>query len=531
MTAMSPNDVYRLIDELIVKLNAQSCQSPTNKQGIATHERASNITTDALKVLKTLRNTYAPIHKLPNETLIGIFTMAADSDNIAQICQHWRHLAVGTPALWTNPPTHHHDHTLRFLKRSKNRPLDIRIFRKTTFATASAILKDVGRIRTLHVEQSHKYLSHIQKVHRSAPRLEELSIEKWDDGYPQKFVFSPDAFGLTKTLRKLELNNVCLDWCILEFPALTHLTLREVTVTHDVTGIEFTETLQDMPLLQNLSMSFGDIELRDYSTGTIFEPIHLLHLTDLDIGPRSHRNHIDNFLTHAKLPRLRTLHVDYGNDPVDHSPSVRTLASAIQNGDFCPLECLAITSELIRFTPLPSSSNHDGPYIEIFIPVDREDFDTDDFATAVHILGCTTPIGSTDFSTLVRLTIGSLDLDSDELQRLFGGLPHLRHVGFSWKLADSFIEGLTIPLDHDPDGPIPFSRLNSVEWYGHGLHDPPYPNAELFDALIDCLMQRYEYGAPIDELVLSGCNLGVDPIESKLLKEIVVNASVSSGFW
>ncbi|KAF5325014.1 hypothetical protein D9619_010058 [Psilocybe cf. subviscida] len=534
MSGISPKEIRKLVDELIVKLDAHSSFSGSNTRKIThEHERASNITTKdilALQLLKTLCNRYAPISQLPNETLIEIFTKADHPDGIGQTCKHWRLLAVGTPALWTRLPTHHHDLALRFLERSKKAPLDVYISKRTAFTTASAILKNIHRIQRLHVTQSSRYLTGIPEVHRIAPHLEDLSIEAWWDG-AETFIFSPDAFGVTTALCKLELNNVCLDWCILEFPALTHLSLHDVKVTHDVTGTEFTTTLRGMPLLQDLSMSFGDIELRDYSTATLFEPLHLPQLTDLDIRPRSHRNHIDHFLTHATLPRLRTLHVDYGNDPVDHSPMVRTLASAIQNGDAHPLESLSITSESITITSLPYSLD-DGSYIEILLPsVTQEDFDTDDFTMATHILSCTTPTGSEDFSPLVRLAMGSLDLTGDELQQLFGSLPHLEHAEFSWKLAGSFIEALSIPLDHRPDSPIPFPRLNSVEWYGHGFRDSSYPDPELFHALIDCLMQRCEYGVPIHDLVLKCCKLAADPIEAKLLKEIVVNVRVTSGYW
>lgn len=514
------------MDTEIVNLDAQ-CSSSPSKTLQTTQKRGLISDSSKLRLLKTLRNPYTPISKLPDEILLEIFTIADIPDIIAHTCQHWRLLAVGTPTLWTDLPTCHHDHALRFLERSRNIPFNVSIWGGTASTTASAIMENIERIRKLHVRQSAEYLSNMQMVGRIAPHLEDLSILNWS-GDRTTFTFSPDAFGITTKLRKLKLADVCFHWCILlALPALTHLHLQKVTVTHRVTGTKFTNTLRGLPLLQVLYISFADIKLHEYSKATLFEPIHLPHLTTLDIPLGSNRHHIDHFFSHATLPRLRTLRVDYGCDSVDHSPMVRTLASTIQNGDCHPLEYLGISSDTLKITSLPCDRRH-GPYIEIHMPVARVGGHRDDFAMATEIRSCVTPNRSRDFSALVRLSIASLRLTSDEWRQLFGGLPYLECVDIYWGFAAFFIEALTIPLNQHPDSPIFFPRLDSIEWCGHYFHELPCPDPEFLSALIDCLMQRCEYGVPIHNLVLKCSNLAADTIEAKLLREIVVNVVISS---
>lgn len=75
--------------------------------------------------LRTERNAYAETLRFPEGILGSIPTILADSSplnswfKINLVCWHWRGIALGTVALWTNPSTHRHDLALFMLERSK----------------------------------------------------------------------------------------------------------------------------------------------------------------------------------------------------------------------------------------------------------------------------------------------------------------------------------------------------------------------------------------------------------------------------
>ncbi|TFK68815.1 hypothetical protein BDN72DRAFT_768745, partial [Pluteus cervinus] len=78
--------------------------------------------------LRTARNRLAPVSRIPMEVLTEIFSLTQDiSDEsygraalvISWVCQHWREMALGFPALWSCIDLTHIDCVQAFLERSK----------------------------------------------------------------------------------------------------------------------------------------------------------------------------------------------------------------------------------------------------------------------------------------------------------------------------------------------------------------------------------------------------------------------------
>ncbi|KAK7060157.1 hypothetical protein VNI00_000921 [Paramarasmius palmivorus] len=94
---------------------------------------------------RTLRNTIAPINRLPNELLSTIFRYQAarlspvlmrnrDGEGqrgwiaVTHVCRHWREVSLSTPTLWATPDLTHPTLALEMLRRSKQVPLTILYF-------------------------------------------------------------------------------------------------------------------------------------------------------------------------------------------------------------------------------------------------------------------------------------------------------------------------------------------------------------------------------------------------------------------
>ncbi|KAH9943582.1 hypothetical protein B0H21DRAFT_487168 [Amylocystis lapponica] len=92
-----------------------------------------------LRSLHTLQNSTAPVNRLPNELLVGIFHLMdprpgytrAEAEymrwiKLMTVCRYWHDVAVASPGLWNKIDVSNGlPFLLRGLERSQNRPLEI----------------------------------------------------------------------------------------------------------------------------------------------------------------------------------------------------------------------------------------------------------------------------------------------------------------------------------------------------------------------------------------------------------------------
>ncbi|KAJ8514325.1 hypothetical protein ONZ45_g8130 [Pleurotus djamor] len=173
MPLISPNPAQGLIDKEILALK------------------------EAIRSLKTARNTHSYISQIPDELLSVIFIqgkMSASKKhtgtcswlNIASVCRHWRQVSVDTPQLWSSIHIRNAtiDRAEEMLKRSKASPLDLKISLKLSddprvFKLAKLSLSDIGTLRELRVTSDdftlYRELLNCS-VDRSAPILRRLRL-------------------------------------------------------------------------------------------------------------------------------------------------------------------------------------------------------------------------------------------------------------------------------------------------------------------------------------------------------------------
>ncbi|KAJ8497106.1 hypothetical protein ONZ45_g12185 [Pleurotus djamor] len=173
MPLISPNPAQGLIDKEILALK------------------------EAIRSLKTARNTHSYISQIPDELLSAIFIQGKISAskshtgtrswlNIASVCRHWRQVSVDTPQLWSSIHIRNAtiDRAEEMLKRSKASPLDLKISLKLSddprvFKLAKLSLSDIGTLRELRVTSDdftlYRELLNCS-VDRSAPILRRLRL-------------------------------------------------------------------------------------------------------------------------------------------------------------------------------------------------------------------------------------------------------------------------------------------------------------------------------------------------------------------
>lgn len=191
---------------------------------------------ESISLLKTRRNELAPVSKLPDEILLQIFVVLRDSTDlrpanwlrVMHVCQYWRHIAVGSPPLWTrlhDPPP---GLTRLQLECSQNAPLDV-VLTRTWFKNAAptgifaTILHEIERIRTLNfARMPPSFLDTVHDILTSlgqdweASSLESLTIgtNVIAGARPASIRSVTDVFHPTCLLRRLTLSSGYYSWGI-----------------------------------------------------------------------------------------------------------------------------------------------------------------------------------------------------------------------------------------------------------------------------------------------------------------------------
>ncbi|THU87968.1 hypothetical protein K435DRAFT_324107 [Dendrothele bispora CBS 962.96] len=233
---------------------------------------------DAIRELRSHRNSLAPISQLPPEMLSKIFMLCVTPNEnqaaispryrwswikVSHICRHWRYVALECRCLWSCPDFSKPAWIPEMLKRSRMAPITIRVTDESplgirTMNAVNTALEHLSRVEELTL--STLQIS-IQKVlpamNRSAPRLHTLCLSASDPAHwasPAVVLQKDFMKGDTPSLTHLELKDFHLPW---NSPLLTNLTclkLFQSDSSSSPTLEEFVETLSRMPGLETLEL-------------------------------------------------------------------------------------------------------------------------------------------------------------------------------------------------------------------------------------------------------------------------------------
>ncbi|KAF5325436.1 hypothetical protein D9619_010113 [Psilocybe cf. subviscida] len=455
--------------------------------------------------LKTRRNTYAHISRLPQELLLSIFEELTVPihvkwwHRITHVCRLWHWIAIGAPTLWTLPPTHLENYTLLMLDRSRTAPLMVALDKRTSELTTAAIFDHLRRIQVLQIRQSTEQLTRTQEIllaSTEVPALDLLGLEVVDMDSPydrpssETFTLSSTSFCRSSTLRRLDLTYVAIDWNIFPLPNLTFLSLRMPSSM--TTSLEQILTaLTGMSSLESLFLELEFNMVEDTATPGIV-CLHCLRTLGLPVFDASQ---LRRLLSHLYLPLLTSFGADINPEAAnidDYMGALTQISSTVYEGDFPTLDFLSLSACSGEFTLSSRHDRSENHTVTIQLPSARSERNNHYNIIRQFMTGMTS-IARNKFECLTHICVEA-DLRSKNLVQLFGSLPNLIALLI---MPDSTVlamnKALKATINYPGGTTIAFPRLLSLGWCGFRWEE--YGRNKLLD-LCGSLTHRHNAGPP-----------------------------------
>jgi hypothetical protein len=241
--------------------------------------------------LKTRRNTFVPLCRLPVELLVKVLLKLCSWKELVTInslCRSFKELTEGEPILWSIPPLAHQGASDQlaelFIRRSGEVPLTFfneqplyknsRTYSARQLGIIAPQLERTKKlIAVVNCGTSHHFMESLRT--RSINRMEELELKQ--NGYrgPHLAIESDFCGGHPHRLTSLSLTNIRL--CGLpNFPSLHTLGLRHIFCTQKVLG----NVLSSINRIRHLSIHRIELE---YDDDDRFKTVDLPRLQDLKL--------------------------------------------------------------------------------------------------------------------------------------------------------------------------------------------------------------------------------------------------------
>ena len=209
-----------------------------------------------LRRTRNIKNRFAPINRLPPETLTDIATSFAkkrDLINATAICQHWRSVLLSFPLLWCNAAGSLSE-IQAYIDRSKAAPLDVSLVRPSV---VDLVIPHTCRLvgLTVRLNRSSSFNQIVERLRYPIPTLHTFRISAIDPfphilGLPADV---NDSFFLHS--KKLEIKGISAFDGPKSFPYVTDLTLS--TNEYEMVQMNhFLETLEQLPSLERVYVVF-----------------------------------------------------------------------------------------------------------------------------------------------------------------------------------------------------------------------------------------------------------------------------------
>jgi hypothetical protein len=216
-----------------------------------------------LSLVRSMKNTFAPINRTPPEVL-ALIPDYCDTDEelvkLTHICRSWRGVFISRASLWTSLDCASVDQTRVYLERSKASPLDIRLGAER-YPKCDALLltaPHTGRLKALTLTLSsfsQGILELTEQFGYPASLLEKLEICFL--GTSTTIAESSILYGNLLSLRELRLSGVLTDLSWTNLTNLTTFDFRQVpsnraSVTRLLDFFERTPLLCKITLIDSL---------------------------------------------------------------------------------------------------------------------------------------------------------------------------------------------------------------------------------------------------------------------------------------
>jgi hypothetical protein len=500
--------------------------------------------------------------------------------NLTHVCRQWRDIALDSPTLWVHLPIGNLRWVEEMLRRSKDSSLLVEGSLRSSLPDSGLELafEHFQRIKALSLRNlsTATWDGFHGMLPTSAPQLETLCLEgeEFDESLnpddplnllpppisydPRNFMplpISRDVLRQTGRLRKLSLTNCEVHWNshFHLLRSLLHLKLTSLPATSALTEIQLMDALKGMPELESLELRNGAFRIQtDGQASWSSENIHLARLRNLEVS--SDFLGVDTFFRWVTFPPTATVRVVCFNQP-NPDFSIFGLGRSYSNATpDTPFQSLIISKAI------PHRLGG-GIKLKLFVEALNESdmihHWRDDAIARLELVffsdRLTNILGDIFNSAIplhdiTHLYFAERVLSANTIANMLGTLPRVHSVVAGEDAARPFFDAMCLGMRVDPAGSNG-NAAQTMAYFPHVssicLYDMLFPKTwqlpQVFasrasgggvtdgmsmELLRDFLMERCEFGVPVNTLILRACygkprtSLEKDV---KLLKEIVVD--------
>ncbi|KAF8810888.1 hypothetical protein BYT27DRAFT_7134588 [Phlegmacium glaucopus] len=504
---------------------------------------------ESIRSLKSRRNNLSSISRLPAEILCKIcsFIEGRTRDpwrspeswiSFSRASQQWRLLALSAPELWTNIPIKYPRWAEKMLARSKMAELTMQadLIYSTNSRVLDAIrlclfqmirLKEID-IFKLETPGSTMTLEQLfQDIPKSAPQLHTLHLRN----AASLFAIPDDFLSDTERLKCVHLKGCKIGWDCTLLTGLTRLTLHDSLKDHSNSSIvPFLHALQRMPALTHLDLVNSiPHDSRGLSTYPVADLpcLRVLRISSCVGAMAAVLAHI-TFPSKAQLTFIckETQSTQFDFSTFLSVLAAKFLSSLVQNLHLCATTTTNQNGLLINAWSTTtvhdySRYSHNPPRLELTLTWPNtlpSDNSPRNYAKALIAT-----FDAMDLRALTQLGLVTWDyIDVKTWLTTFARLSLLERVRVTGIAARSFIKALV----HKSKGAnTSIAAYHTVSFPGLRyicMDDIDFGETLSVDKLMDCLMERYERNAEVQELCLVDCD-NIRAIEVERLREIVVH--------
>ena len=252
---------------------------------------------------ENIRNSFAPINKLPPEILALIATFFEPGRqliDVTAVCRYWRAALLSFPRLWGRITCSNELLFKTYLERSKAVPLEVRLPRSLSRSLAS-LVPHTSRLASLTVSVTgpSTFEQLARHLNKQIPTLHEFSIVVCSGTGELKIPadINNDHFLHVRTLRLVQVSSLRAP-CV--FPRVTELEW----IARSRSFMPLLEMLAELPALERVEITFQGF----------YTPLTHAHLVTLPNVQRMSLHCTDgkipDLLEFLKLPSLTSLVVD-----------------------------------------------------------------------------------------------------------------------------------------------------------------------------------------------------------------------------
>ncbi|KDR74974.1 hypothetical protein GALMADRAFT_518592 [Galerina marginata CBS 339.88] len=514
---------------------------------------------DGLETISFKRqsNTLVPISRVPPEVLCIIFllvksTSGAENEygrkpldwvKLTHVCHWWREVGLLTPFLWNVIDIDYPRWADEMLTRSKENPLtvtaDLSSKKDKSFQTLQRTLRHISRIRELNLGGvSRRNL--LDMFDPSALRqelplhtLRLVSNLKADELNTIVFPDTLGNFGSQLTsLRRLALTSFAFNWNACH--ALRHLThLRLCNLPYDLPcyAIDtFLEALQEMSALVMLDYEkytptgFKESD-STLSNARKIPSFPLPHLKYIRLALESHPLSI--ILSAIRLPFDVVIDL-FGYDETSSTSALLilpTLSAHLQPSNAAHRKILTLAFDAYDFSECKVQSwstnlSQKDIWTSCILPSMAAIFSWDQWDEDSNLAFLHGLFNYMRLDCLVTLSLSpTLPLGAATWATTFGALPALEFLDIAGDNTPGVFEALTYPISTESSKRFP--SLHSISITGLEFETA----SPLEDCMIEALIERYELGLEISELIFKDC-LYFPNGQFNLFRQIVVNVEI-----